>query len=150
MSVFVIYEGKRKAIKIANPNTLIQDIIVESATHFMIDPSKCVLKHKRNIVASSQLFRFSNISNNAEVDLFLNESATLPPCKIAVSIQDGPSVTKVISCESTLQHLIELMIKDGNISSDTLTSDPELIYLRNSYSGYSLTTITLQSLGLAG
>ena len=151
MSVFVLYEGRRLAIKIASPNTIIQDIIVESATNFNLDPSKCVLKHKRNIVSSSQLFRFSNISNNAEVELIFEKSkSVLSPCKIAVTLPSGQSITKIIPCESTLFGLVQLLINDGNVSSDTVSLDPELIYLRNSYSGDILNTVTLQSLGLAG
>ena len=150
MSVVVIFEGRRKVIKIASPNTLIQDIVVESAEYFAVDSSKCVLKHKRNVIPNSQLFRFSNISNNAEVDLLVESTQNLAPCKIAVSIQDGQSVTKVMSCEFTLLDFLQSLIDDGVVLSSILSADPELIYMRNSYRGDTLQTTTLKSLGLAG
>lgn len=150
MSLIVIYEGKRKVIKVASPNTLIQDIVVESAEHFSVDASKCVLKHKRNVIPNSQLFRFSNISNNAEVDLVVESTQNLAPCKIAVSVQDGQSVTKVTTCDCTLLNFLETLISDGTVSSNVLTANPEFIYMRNSYSGEMLQKTTLKSLGLAG
>ena len=150
MSVVIIFEGRRKVIKIPSPNTLIQDIVVESAEYFAVDSSKCVLKHKRNVIPNSQLFRFSNVSNNAEVDLVVETTQNLAPCKIAVSVQDGQSVTKVTTCDCTLLNFLETLVDDGIVPSSILFADPELIYMRNSYCGETLQKTTLKSLGLAG
>ncbi len=36
MSIVVIYEGQRKAIKVSSPNTLVQLIVAEAAEHFKV------------------------------------------------------------------------------------------------------------------
>jgi hypothetical protein len=153
MSINVYFEGQRKVVKVASPNMVMQDIIEECASHFSTDPKKCSLKYKRNKIANSQLFRFSNIPYNGTVDLVLDEKVNklVPVTKLAFSIQDIGNVTKTFKDSNmTLFEILETLVSDGDIPSDIVESDPELIYVRNSYSNESLKTTTLASMGLTG
>ena len=67
MSIFVLYNGQKKTIKVS-PNTLMQQVLQEATTAFKIDNDNInnfVLKHKRTVINNSEPFRFANIPNNA-------------------------------------------------------------------------------------
>jgi hypothetical protein len=159
MSVVVFYGGKRKTVRI-DPQALVQDVIVDVAKDFGLDPEKCQLKHQRTTLAKNQLFRFTNVPNNAQLELIVgsgpSSSSTAagaganPVAKIALSIPNGGSIQRTFDCTMTLRDMLNAIVRDGGASSDILTSSPELIYMRNSYAADKLDTTTLASLGLAG
>ena len=150
MSVVIIFNGHRKTVKILNPNWLVQDVINDAAAQFSLNPAFCQLKHKQTIVTSSQLYRFANIPNNAQVDLLHNETTkiTVQPVKLAFSIQDGGSVVSSFLPSMSLLEILRVLVTDGKVAAEVLERNPEFIYMRTSYGGESLTTTTLASLGM--
>jgi hypothetical protein len=151
MSVVVVYDGKKKPIKIAGPNVLIQDLVREAAESFSLDPAKCSFSHKRTSIPGSQLFRFSNIPNNGTVDLVYDERLRGgAPAKVAIALQDGGSIVKSFASSLSLLDVLDRLVADGDIPQQVLQLSPELIYMRNSYSGVGLASTSLAQLGLAG
>lgn len=152
MSLVVIFDGKRKSVKVCNPNWLVQDVVNEAANQFSVDPTKCQFRHKTNLVTSSQLFRFSNIPNNAQVDLVYNEtrSKSSAPVKVALSVQEGGSIIQNFPANLSIMGVLQALISSEQLSPDILSKNPEVIYMRTSYSGEDLDSTTLVSLGLAG
>lgn len=153
MSVVVLYEGRRKIVKLASPNSIVQDVLNDAAIYFSLNPSSCVLKHKKTILTNSQLFRFSNVPNNAIIDLVVESSNVLKsgkPAKIAFSLPNGGSVVKIIDCNLTIRDALEVLVKDGDCSSDIINGEIEIIFMRTVYSGNLLTSTLISSLGLSG
>lgn len=153
MSVVVLYEGRRKVVKLASPNSIIQDVLNEAAAHFSLNPSTCVLKHKKSILSNSQLFRFSNVPNNAIIDLVVESSNVAKsgkPAKIAFSLPSGGSVVKVVDSGLSIRETLEILVRDKDISAEVINGDIEVIFMRNTYSGESLSSTLISSLGLSG
>jgi hypothetical protein len=148
MSVTVIYEGQRKAIKCA-PNALMQSVLAEAALHFKVDAGLHGLQHKRNLVDASQPFRFSGLSNNTQLDLVRTTQSAATTCRIALTLE-GASVTEVVSSNLTLTAYLTGLVDAGKIPADLFQRSPQLLYLRGSYSGEALEANTLAGLGLAG
>ncbi|KAJ1423541.1 GLUT4 regulating protein TUG-domain-containing protein [Ochromonadaceae sp. CCMP2298] len=147
MSVTVIYEGQRRAIKCA-PNALMQSVLAEAALHFNVDAGLHGLLHKKTLVDASQPFRFSGLSNNTQLDL-VPTGAAASTCRIALAVE-GASVTEVVPAQLTLTAYLQRLVDTGKLPADLLQRSPELIYLRSSYSGVGLGEQTLAGLGLAG
>ena len=153
MSIVVIHEGHRRNVKIIGPNTIIQDIIINASEQFnSLDPSRYILKYRKNTIPKSQLFRFSNIPHNAVVDLVLDDSNRVStPCKIAFSFPSGGSVIKSFDCKLTLQQTLSILFQEeSHIQPPNSLNDIAIIYMRNSYTGDILNTMTLEALGLTG
>lgn len=154
MSVVVLYEGRRKVVKLASPNSIVQDVLNDAAAHFSLNPSTCILKHKKTILINSQLFRFSNVPNNAIVDLLVelpSISKSGKPAKIAFSLPNGGSVVKIIDSNLSIRDALEVLVRDNDLSSDIIINgEIEVIFMRNSYVGESLSSTLISSLGLAG
>lgn len=153
MSLVVIYDGKRKIVKIPTPNTLVQVLLVEAAQHFDVDPTTAALKHKKTILDASQPFRFCNLSNNAQIDLVVVGgalSAKKQMSRIALAVDGSENVTESFDSNISLGDMIASLIASGKLPSDSLSRSPELIYLRANYSAEALQTTTLASMGLAG
>jgi len=154
MSVVVLYEGRRKVVKLASPNSIVQDVLNDAAAYFSLNPSTCILKHKKSILSNSQLFRFANVPNNAIVDLVVestNVSKSGKPAKIAFSLPNGGSVVKIIDSHLSIRDALEILVRDNDISSDIMTTgEIEVIFMRNTYAGVLLSSTLISSLGLAG
>jgi len=159
MSIFVLYNGQKKTIKVS-PNTLMQQVLQEATIAFKIDNNNInnfVLKHKRNVINNSEPFRFANIPNNATLDLDIVDknsnkiNAVGSLTKVALSIEGTGSITGSYDSSLTLLQMIESLINEGKLSSNIISSSIELIYLRTSYKGQDeLNKVTFTSLGLAG
>lgn len=155
-SLVVIYNGQRKVVKVANPNTLMQAVLVEAAQHFNVDPSTVQLKHKRSIVETSQPFRFANLSNNAQLDLVQSTSSSSgsgksASCRVAISVDGSGTISGVFESTLSLLDMLDSLASEGKLTVDFLSQQPELIYLRTAYNSEEiLRTTTLASLGLAG
>lgn len=136
-------------------NSLVQDVVVEAASFFGLDPNQCELKHKRTTVAKSQLFRFANIPNNSTIDLVLlrgGEETSRGPAaaRVAISIPEVGSWTETFDSSVTLLELLQSLVDTGKAPAGILSRDPEIIYMRNSYRTEKLESTTLHSLGLSG
>ena len=154
MSLVVIYEGQRKVVKVPTPNTLVQALIEEAALYFQVDPNRAALQHRRAVLDKSQPFRFCGLSNNAQVDLVLSNTASnisSKPCKIALGVEGGENVTATFDSKLTLWEVVKALVDTSKLPSDALQRSPEVIYLRAKYSSKEeLTNTTLTSLGLSG
>ena len=153
MSVIVLFNGRRKVVKV-EANTLVQDVIAEAAVFFQLDSTRCNIKHQRSIAPRSQLFRFSNIPNNAQVELVVSDtvisSSVTLPAKLAISIPNGGSVMKSVDPSISLKDVLTILVNEGTLSTDIWNCNPEIIYMRSSYTADKLDSVTLSSLGLAG
>jgi hypothetical protein len=154
MSLLVVYNGQRKVIKIPSPNTLVQNILVDAAQQFNVEYTKAVLQHKRTVLDNSQPFRFSGLSNNAQVDLVVSAAPVglqARPCKIALAVDGWDNITETLDSSLTLMGVLKQLVATARLPSDTLERTPELVYLRASYKGeQALEGMTLAGLGLAG
>jgi tether containing UBX domain for GLUT4 len=165
MSVAIIYQSQRKVIKLS-PNTLLQQVLEESlaALDGNFEISKCSLRYKRNFIDLSLPFRYSNIPNNASLELEVNSRSNVSlgssvklnnsknVCRVALSIEGTTgSLMETFDSNLSLYHMLEHFIKNGQLSSNILESSPELIYLRSAISSQeSLMKTTFSSLGLSG
>jgi hypothetical protein len=153
-TIYVAYEGRKKAVKILTPNTLIQTVITEAAQHFNVDQNLCSLFHKKSEIDKSQSFRFSNLSNNVELQLIVSSKSQIQVASkvgIALSVegQQG-TLAGSFPASSTLKEIIVHFVHEKKLVENALELSTELIYLRTSFFGEALTTVTLQSLGLNG
>jgi hypothetical protein len=155
-SLVVIFDGQRKVVKVASPNTLMQVILVEAAQYFKVDPSSYILKHKRSTVETSQPFRFANLSNNAQIDLVQSAissggSGKSSSCRIALSVDGGGTVSGVFDSSISVYDMLQSLVSENKIPSNFASLSPELVYLRTSFNTEDLLrTTTLVSLGLSG
>jgi hypothetical protein len=149
LSFTVFYNTEKKVFKSVSPSTLLQQILTESAEAFKVNPNRCVLKYRKNPLDPSQPLRFSNIPNNAQVDLVLNSSGGKQVCKIALTcVENGTSFQGTFPDSSSLIDVLEEAKKE--IPFPTGLS-PELVYMRASFQTQdSLMQTTLVSLGLSG
>ena len=149
----MIYEGKRKAVKI-NPNTSVMNIIQDVKREFNLPEScNCQLKHKKTILDSSQPFRFLGIPLNAEIDVVISSgTSTAGIARLAISVEGFTqgSFTESFPSTLTLQELLIEMKRRGKIHSDIMELEPEVIYIRQKFCGEQLAITTLYSMGLSG
>jgi hypothetical protein len=98
----------------------------------------------------------TNVPNNAQIDLVAlsaantGANARVAPAKIALSIPSGGSVVVTFDANTSLYDMLSQLISQGKLDANTLSLSPELIYMRNSFSGDALRDATLATLGLAG
>lgn len=155
MSIFVLYNGQKKSIKVA-PNTLMVTVLQEAASSFHVDSNNYVLKHKRTVINNSEPFRFANIPNNATLDLEVVEKSKTTVgggglTKVALSIEGLGSITGTYDSSYSLYQMIESLSNEGKLPSNISSSSMELIYLRTAYKGIDeMSKVTFASLGLAG
>jgi hypothetical protein len=156
MSVIVFYEGNKKVIKVPSHNTLIMELIADAAAHFQLDATTINFKHKSSIVDSSLPFRFSNLSNNSQVEIVLSTkqpSGGRQTCRIAVAAMiEGKSTTiqETFVSACTLKDMLTEFAKNKKLPLNILEMNPELVYLRTAYHGDKLNETSLASLGLTG
>jgi len=152
MSISVSYKGLRKVIKVS-PTTLMQQVLEESASKFSLDYINCSLLHKNVPVDCSQPFRFSGLSNNAQLELSLitaQNKLLTAQARIALSVEGSGTSSHTFIPSTTLTDVIEHFISIGFISRDIYDRKLELIYLRQKFSVNSFSSTTLSSLGLSG
>jgi hypothetical protein len=157
MSITVLYAGRRRNVRV-EAQSLVQDVVVEAARELCpgLDPDKCQLKYQRTVLPRNQLVRFSSVPNNALVDLVVSMGAGKPSnngnqfAKIAISVPNVGSVQRNLDSSLCLRDMLAAIVSDGTVPVDSIGCNPELIYMRNSYSGGKLDSTTLASLGLAG
>lgn len=149
MSVSIMYNGNKKAIKIA-PNQPLQYLLEQAALYFKIDSQQCILVKNKTKVPLDCPFQFSSIPNNSTLDLVVNVGSS-SPCRIAVSFE-GATLSATLPASSTLADVILHFIAEGKLGPEDFMSlrNPELIYLRSSHTGEALQNTTLASLGLTG
>eukprot|EP01041_Mallomonas_annulata_P002042 gene2042-3970_t len=150
MSIFVVYDGKRQMIKIG-PTTSIRQIISDACTILKLNESRLALKHKRTTLDPSSPFQFTGIPLNSTLDLIRNDiHHSSKPVRVALSTHGYPSMTGSFDPDSILLNILEYFVSENQLSNDIFNRSPEIIFLRQSFSGDSLQTTTLGSLGLSG
>lgn len=159
MSSFtVFYEGQKKSVKLANANVLLQQVVVEAAEHFQLNPADCSLRHKGKTVDISMPLRFCTFPNNAALDLIVNRrsatTGTGPASKVALSVSAGDqtlNLSAVLSSSNSLKDMIAYFVEKNQLAGDILAGRFELIYMRSCFNSLdALQSTTLASLGLAG
>lgn len=153
MSATILYNGHRNTVKI-NENSLVQDVLNDAALKFSVDGNAAILSFKRTVLNNSMLFRFCGVPQNALIDMTLktNQSKTSSTgiVKIALSTPSNGSIIQSVPCNINFHEMLSQLIADNKLPASTLELEPEIIYMRNSYSGGALSTTTLGSLGLQG
>lgn len=153
-SLIVIYDGRRFTTKIA-PNDAMQKVLAESCEHFNIQHTNARFKKGRTIIDLAQPFRFTNLAPNSTIDIEVVESSAhgnsgTSSCRVALSIEGGGSATATFPAQTTLTSMLAQFVTEGKLSPNVLQLNPELIYLRSSFSGSALSTTSLATLGLSG
>ena len=161
-TVVLTYEGKKKAVKVS-PSSVLQLLLKEICEEFSIDSTICNLKYRNTLIDKSLPFRLLNLPNNASLEIIVNgnvnalgdkvsltsDTAKLVS-KLAVSLENNPSITLTIPSNSKLIDVVERYLTDANIVLDAIDqSRLEVSVLGMGYSGDRLRTLTLYDLGLA-
>lgn len=169
-SLIILFEGRKKPIKITSPNTLLQNILLEAAQHFGQNPSQCSLRWKASTLDASQPIRFCNLSHNAQIDLVaaapqpaLSSSSSSAAaeegkagsgatavCKVALSVEGGGAFQGTFPVTFSLADILQHFVDGGHLPKNLFALSPQVIYLRSTISSENLPSSTLASLGLAG
>ena len=166
-SITVQYQAKRKVFKIHSPSTNLQMMLKEIGSHFNIDPLQYVLMHKNSVADTSVPFRLSGLSNNVVLDLVgkADINSRLPvskrgsaagngqpqKCRLAMSIDGGPSVTATFDSTATLAAVVEHCAREGKISNALVGCGVfEINILGQVYAPETQGGTTLFDVGLAG
>lgn len=165
-------------IKVASPNALLQTVLVEAAAHFGVDPRLAALRVRKTTLDCSQPIRFSNLSNNATVDLVLlsaptqagssSASSVLPPssssaaagagpydasknasCRVALSIEGGGSFQGSFPIGASMLDIIRSCASQGLLPGDILSLSPQVVYMRSTVNTDQLAQASLASLGIS-
>eukprot|EP01039_Chlorochromonas_danica_P005718 gene5718-6302_t len=166
-SLIILFEGRKKPIKVTSPNTLLQNILLEAAQHFGQNPSQCSLRWKASTLDASQPIRFCNLSHNAQIDLVVaapqpvlsssSSSAAAKEgnaggavCKVALSVEGGGAFQGTFPISFSLADILQHFVDGGHLPKNLFALSPQVIYLRSTISSEDLPSSTLASLGLAG
>lgn len=154
----IFYEGVKKTIKAANPNALMQTVLVDAAAQFGQDVNHCSLKYKKTTIDCSHPIRFCNLSNNVQLDLIVSKpkgGGMEQQTKIALSYTIGNSTTGTITTSanssSSLYQWITQLVGESKLPAEVLSGSLEVIYMRTGFNTIdSLQQTTFHSLGLGG
>ena len=147
-TVVLTYEGKKKAVKVS-PSSVLQLLLKEICEEFSIDnaPDNTQLGYTNN--ASLEIIVNGNVNSLGDKVSLTSDTAKLVS-KLAVSLENNPSITLTIPSNSKLIDVVERYLTDANIVLDAIDqSRLEVSVLGMGYSGDRLRTLTLYDLGLA-
>lgn len=106
------------------------------------------LKHHKRILDLSQMYRFSGLPNNAQLEMVEVTKTRQIDSDVTLGIQfeDGSRLTGTFKPFNTLIEILQTLCPD----KIAVEENPVIIYMRKEVYGNDLSTTTLKSLGLTG
>lgn len=104
------------------------------------------LKHNRNVLDLSQMFRFSGLPTNCELEMILAKKGlrTDEEITIVVQTEEGARLQGTFMPATVLSDVLEALCP----MQAKLETNPVVIYMRKEVHGEELAVVTLKSLGL--
>lgn len=152
----ILYKTEKKVFKSISPSTILQQLVTESLEYFRLPANTSYqLKFRRSVLDLSQPVRFSNLPNNAQLDLVVSSSSGSGSCRVAISVMgrtdaDRAALTDTFPDSLSLAAMLQRFVDDGKLPVNLFELSPEVVLLRSSFTRDSLTQTTLASLGLSG
>eukprot|EP01040_Poterioochromonas_malhamensis_P010371 gene10371-11286_t len=152
----ILYKTEKKVFKSISPSTILQQLVTESLEYFRLPANTSYqLKFRRSVLDLSQPVRFSNLPNNAQLDLVVSSSSGSGSCRVAISVMgrsdaDRAALTDTFPDSLSLAAMLQRFVDDGKLPVNLFELSPEIVLLRSSFTRDSLTQTTLTSLGLSG
>lgn len=138
---------KHITVKIS-PNMTLLQILEEASRRAELDPNLFDLKHNRSILDLSNMFRFSGLPTNCELEMVPAKEARKDVsdnvCTIVLKTEEDGRVEGDFKAGTTLMEIIKSLAPE---ESD-LSTNPVIIYMRTDVQGEKLETTTLKTLGL--
>ncbi|XP_011496389.1 PREDICTED: tether containing UBX domain for GLUT4 [Ceratosolen solmsi marchali] len=134
--------GRRSNIKIS-PNSTILQVLEEVCQKYDFNPDEYDLKHYNQILDVNLIFRYSNISNNASLEMVkCKNPRKVSNVGICIQLENGDRLTG----EYFPNVNITTILQDLNIQYNT--NSAVIIYTQREICGKDFETVTLRSLGL--
>lgn len=166
ISVQICYNNQKKAIKISL-NKAVHQLLTESLELFQLTSTSThfVLKYKKQLLDTSLLLRYCNISNNAIIDLISNESSSSATSssqslvKIALSVlspsllsntSNNVSLNGSFTVDTTLLDLLNSFISKSQLTAQAVSNSSQIIvvFQRVAVESNAYENTTLSLLGL--
>ena len=123
-------------------------ILEECCEKFKFDPDNFDMKHHNKLLDLSQMFRFSGLPNNAQLEMVESDGKRKIVAEVILCLQleDGSRVNGSFKSTDLLSDVLGSLCPD----KDVLEKNPCIIYMRKEVYGTGIKTTTLKSLGLTG
>ncbi|XP_050526439.1 tether containing UBX domain for GLUT4-like [Daktulosphaira vitifoliae] len=137
--------GMRIPVKV-NPNMSILNVLELACTKMKVDYNNYDLKYHNKILDSTSILRFSNIANNAILELVPTTKSKLKSIVVIwLQLEDGLRLSGEFTPDQNLWEVVQSILKDKVINYES----PTIIYTRIEIIGKDkLQNKTLKDLGL--
>lgn len=144
----LLLNGRRRIIKIS-PNAIISQTLEDICKREGYSAEKHSFLFQRKILDESLSWRYSNIPNNAKLELVPQEkSKQESPVRIALQYGDGSRLQGTFEPSVILTDILNYWKEELSCVKDD-QCEPCIVYLRQEIFGHSkLSTTTLKSLGI--
>ena len=141
--------GRRCTVKVNGETTLLQ-ILEEACTRQKFDAAQYNLKYQRSIVDLSLPYRFSNMPNNAKLEMVETDKRRSTASQVALAVQLEDGTRKQGSFPST-SPLWSVLSELGIATGSDEAKEPVIVFMRREVCGRcALQQANLSSIGVTG
>nr|XP_026695534.1 tether containing UBX domain for GLUT4 isoform X2 [Ciona intestinalis] len=148
--VVLCLSGRRRTVKFT-PNFTIVQILEEVCKKENLDPACHELRNGRSVVDRSLPWRYTNLPNNAKLELFESKQTEgVSDVRIAVQLDNGHRLQGTFSSPSTLLAIVQNFSEEikKQLPEEHLKT-PSVVYMRQEITGEELLSkSTLRQLGI--
>ncbi|XP_049715771.1 tether containing UBX domain for GLUT4 isoform X4 [Elephas maximus indicus] len=145
--------GRRHTVKVT-PSTVLLQVLEDTCRRQDFNPCDYDLKFQRSVLDLSLQWRFSNLPNNAKLEMVPASRSREGPentVRIALHLDDGARLQDTFCAGRTLWELLSHFPRTRECLEQLGEVTPVCVYMRDEVTGpAALQRTTLQSLGLTG
>ncbi|XP_050425420.1 tether containing UBX domain for GLUT4 [Adelges cooleyi] len=147
-SLVILGDNAARITVKVNPNMTILNVLELACTKWKVDSNNYDLKYHNKILDTTSLIRFTNIANNALLELVpVAKSRINSPVGIWLQLEDGSRLTGEFTPNQSLWDVIQSILKENAANYDS----PAIIYTRMEIIGKEqLQKKSLKDIGLVG
>ncbi|CAK8697323.1 tether containing UBX domain for GLUT4-like isoform X2 [Clavelina lepadiformis] len=153
-AIVLCLNGRRKKVKFNNNSTIFQ-ILEDVCKGEKIDATQYELRTQtRKVLDNSLPWRYTNLPNNAKLELCQVESDNSvksdPSIRIALQVEGGQRLTGEFPTTTSLSQIVQHFSKDlERMSTHDLGAVPKIVYMRQNFEGDEiLSSTSLRMLGI--